>query len=54
MYAHFFGSRARGYVLIVTSTPALSNEADRTEYPVSSKGDARKLAKSLNATCWNF
>ena len=52
MFAHFFGSKARGFVLIISTDP--SNIRDGKEYKVSGKREAAALAKSLNAKPWNF
>ncbi len=52
MYAHFYGSKVKGYVLIITNSPSIINEGQT--YPVATKRDARALAKKLGAICWNF
>ena len=52
MFAHFFKTRT-GFELILSSTPAL-NDGNVRSVVVANKREARAIAKSFNATCWNF
>jgi uncharacterized protein YdbL (DUF1318 family) len=52
MFAHFYGSKAKGYFLIINTDASI--RVSGKEIKVSGKREARKIAKELNATCWNF
>jgi hypothetical protein len=53
MYAHYFASKTRKY-LVISKTPACTM-ADRVdEIEVSGKAEARRVAKLFSACCWNF
>jgi hypothetical protein len=52
MFAHFYGSKARGYFLIINTTPSIS--VDNKHIQVSGKREARKIANEMGAKCWNF
>lgn len=50
-YAHYYGSKTRGYTLRITDGP---RPVGGTEYSVSGKSEARKLADQHGATPYNF
>ena len=52
MFAHFFGSKAKGWTLIITKSPGLSEIV--SEHKVSGKAEARRLALQFGFTPWNF
>ncbi len=51
MFAHYYGSKARGYTVTITAD---ARPIGRKEYKVSGKREARVLAKRLNATPYNY
>ncbi len=53
MYAHYFASKTRKY-LVITKTPACTHEDRLMEIEVEGKADARKRAAFYNAKPWNF
>lgn len=52
MKAHYFGSRTKGFTLVITEGPGLGKILSETK--VSGKAEARKLAKEKGAEPWNF
>jgi len=52
MFAHYYGSKARGYFLIISTSASIS--IDDKEIKVDGKIQARKIAKEMGAKCWNF
>ena len=53
MFAHFYGSKAKGFILIISVSPIIRGDLLK-QISVSGKREARQIAKKLNATCWNF
>ncbi len=49
MYANYFKQGSRHILIISADTRPVGKE-----YQVAGKREARKLAKELNATPWNF
>ena len=52
MFAHFYGSKARGFFLIINTDASI--RVGGKEVKVSGKREARKIANELGAICWNF
>ena len=52
MFAYLLKTRT-GFKLILSSAPAL-NDGDVRSVVVANKREAQLVAKSFNATCWNF
>lgn len=49
MYAHYFASKTRKYIVISETNRPVGKEID-----VVSKHDAKKLSKKMNLKPWNF
>lgn len=49
MYAHYFASKTRKYIVISETNRPVGKEID-----VASKPDAKKLSKKMNLKPWNF
>lgn len=54
MFAHYYGSKARGFVLIISDSPAINGDHVKLTLPVAGKAEARRLATGYNAKPWNF
>ena len=53
MFAHFYNGRKGTYQLLISKSADISFGIVAT-YLVAGKREARKIAKDLGATCWNF
>jgi hypothetical protein len=53
MFAHFYGSKAKGWFLIINNSASIRGDLLK-QISVSGKREARKIANELGATCWNF
>jgi uncharacterized protein YdbL (DUF1318 family) len=53
MFAHFYGSKAKGFILIINNSASIRGDLLK-QISVSGKREARQIANQLNATCWNF
>jgi hypothetical protein len=52
--AHYFGSKAKGFHLIIANGPSPSFDYRVATISVKGKVEARKVAASYNAKPWNF
>jgi hypothetical protein len=52
MFAHYYGSKARGYFLIINTSASIS--INDKQIKVDGKKQARKIANEMGAICWNF
>jgi len=53
LFAHYWVSKRKGNILSISVDFPIPSSLDK-QYRVSGKREARKIAKELNATCWNF
>lgn len=52
MFAHFYGSKAKGYWVEITESP--SPVAPISQHRVANKAEARRVAAERGAKPWNF
>ena len=52
MFAHYYGSKARGYFLIINTSASITIYDKQIK--VEGKKQARKIANEMGAKCWNF
>ena len=54
MYAHIYKGRNKQWMLILSRSAAITNEYVVSETAYATKPEAKRAAKTANATPWNY